>query len=288
MKTSFFLFDVDQGQCAALRLPDNRWCLFDAGCSSSFSPIEWIADEVSEEEFHFYKVTISHPHGDHLSDITNLIKHSPCFLRSVNENESYIEACLKTCSSPDSEGILNDYLDFKTKYVSKSTPSYDPAEIKELSLPLLTVGEICGSDNSKVNNASIVTRITCFGKSILLCGDLETDGWDYALSKQNPSFKNWIKLVSNVTVLVAPHHGHKSGYSAELMKLADPEIVIVSTNQNDDNVDCRYSKVPRGIRFEEDGETRKMLSTRTDGHIQIDMYSPPNAHCEIIRNHQLF
>lgn len=42
MTASFYLFDVDHGQCAALKLPNGKRCVFDAGCTSNFSPITWI------------------------------------------------------------------------------------------------------------------------------------------------------------------------------------------------------------------------------------------------------
>ncbi len=57
------------------------------------------------------------------------------------------------------------------------------------------------------NNASIVTRINVFGYSILLCGDVMKDAWE--VITKDPL---WQQFVSNIDVLVAPHHGHSSGY----------------------------------------------------------------------------
>lgn len=83
MTAEFYLFDVDHGQSAALRLPNGRWCIFDVGCTSTFFPVNWIANREKPKQgggllatlarsnavpFRFLKATISHWHGDHLQD----------------------------------------------------------------------------------------------------------------------------------------------------------------------------------------------------------------------------
>lgn len=48
MNAKFYLFDVDHGQCAALHLPNGRWCLFDAGGTASFSPVQWVVGKATQ------------------------------------------------------------------------------------------------------------------------------------------------------------------------------------------------------------------------------------------------
>ncbi len=75
----FYLFDVDHGQCAAIRLPNGRWCVFDLGASATFSPIQWISWRLAGVPL--LQTTVSHLHGDHVADFGNLIAVGTEFLR---------------------------------------------------------------------------------------------------------------------------------------------------------------------------------------------------------------
>jgi beta-lactamase superfamily II metal-dependent hydrolase len=129
-----------------------------------------------------------------------------------------------------------------------------------------------GAANSRVNNASIITRINCYGHSILICGDMENECWDMVLNRSGRK-DQWRNLVSNIDVLVAPHHGHTSGFSTTLLQLAKPRVVLVSVVSGDQHVDSRYSgEAVSGIIV--NGNTYKALTTRSDGTISFTI-SPP-------------
>ena len=81
MIAEFYLFNVEMGQAAALKLPNGQWCMFYIGKSGSFSPVNWIINRcrmystigslltgTTADPFRFFKTTISHYHGDHLGD----------------------------------------------------------------------------------------------------------------------------------------------------------------------------------------------------------------------------
>jgi beta-lactamase superfamily II metal-dependent hydrolase len=123
-----------------------------------------------------------------------------------------------------------------------------------------------------VNNASVVSRIGCYANSILLCGDMEKEAWECVLNHPIHALF-WRPLVSKVDVLVAPHHGHKSGFSTTLMDLAAPNVVLVSAASKDPSLDHRYSLVP-GIELM--GRSYKCLTTRDWGHIHFSI-SPPKT-----------
>jgi hypothetical protein len=144
------------------------------------------------------------------------------------------------------------------------------ANIKERALSADETRNLGGSPNSKVNNSSVVSRIDCYGNSILLCGDMEREAWEFVLNGSLNSLF-WRPLVSNVDVLVAPHHGHKSAYSQTLMDLAKPSVVLVSVASCDPSVDSRYSLVS-GIELS--GSTYKCVTTRDWGHIYFSICHP--------------
>lgn len=292
MTASFYLFNVDHGQCAALRLPNGRWCIFDLGSTSTFSPVRWIvANDPStlaaqalggQPNFRFLKGTVSHLHGDHLADYTNLIRQGPAVLTTVGADHQYLQDSYATCSN---EGVKASVREFTQHYselpLVQGFPDYGGASIAELSLPVAIARELGGDANARVNNASIVTRICVHGNTILLCGDVQGDAWDAVLTSDWRDRQHWVNHVSNVDILVAPHHGHTSGYSIALLRLSKPIVVLVSARSRDTNVDNRYSQSPvRGMTIDwQDGAqtTHSYISTRDKGHIRVDI-SPPANH----------
>lgn len=282
----FYLFDVAHGQCAAARLPNGRWCVFDAGGNDTFSPIDWIVQRatgadhrtlegmLASSSFRFLKATISHLHGDHLYQWKPLLAHGPEYLRTVAIDRDYL-LDVAASSTDDSLASILEFCKRKEDGFgpAATVPSYGGAAIVELDLGVATARSLGGTANSHVNNASIVTRLDCYGNSILLCGDMETEGWEYALQRFVFA-EAWRRHVANVDILVAPHHGHTAGFSADLMALAKPKVVLVSVRSGDDCVDSRYSsdQYVGGITI--GGTTYKCMTTRSQGHIKLSIAPP--------------
>lgn len=267
MSLEFYLFDVDHGQSAALQLPDGRWCLFDAGRTDSFSPTQFIRGISGQgEQLRYYKGTISHWHGDHIADHVELFKAAPRFLRTVAADKEFIEDVKQSSASASFQNICAFGSHYLKTYTLTEVADYGPSvTIQELSLPVSSARIISSNPNSAVNNSSVVSRISCYGHSILICGDMETAGWDHALN-HSPDMLSWRQLVANVNVLVAPHHAHTSAYSVDLMNLANPGVVLASAVAGDEHVDGRYSSIG-GIVI--GTEAYKLISTRQKGSLKI-------------------
>lgn len=282
MTASFYLFDVEHGQCAALQLPHGRWCIFDVGRSRGFSPVNHIAGNPSASmvalalmaPFKFLKATISHLHADHLDDYGSLFSYGPEFLRTVHFDAEYLADCKATCA----HGSWQTVLGFAKAYTSgfrraTSAPDYAAITIREISLPVDFARALGGDANARVNNASIVTRIDVCGHRILLCGDMMNDAWKAIIANPGLYGQTWRPLVSNIDILVAPHHGHTSGYSVQLMNLARPAVVLASVQSRDPHVDSRYSCQPvRGLHVGD--ELHHCLTTRRMGHIKVVFHQP--------------
>lgn len=281
------VFNVDKGQSVGLRLPNGRWCLFDAACTDSLHPIDSIvANEqaryqrglqsllnLQSPSFRFLKATISHLHGDHLYDFKKMMYYLPEFLKSVQYDEEHLKD-VHASSTTESYRLITDYL--TTVSISLTgqiaIPAYGDAAIREISLPVHSVRQFSSSANSRVNNSSIISRIDCYSRSILICGDMEAEAWEYALNGYTTSGE-WVPFVSNVDILVAPHHGHQTGYSTTLMNLAKPKLVIASVDPGNENVDSRYSSTAvSGI--SQNFTTYKLLTTRKHGNITVKINPP--------------
>jgi hypothetical protein len=263
--------------------------MFDAGRSSGFSPVQHVWSLAGggfrtsaiglSPPFTFFKATISHLHADHLADYANLFSPVPTYFKTVEYDSTYIEDAFASSSS----GSVPLIADFCKRHMGTYggfpvVPDYGGAAIREMGLGVAVARALGGSANSKVNNASIVTRIDCYGHAILICGDVETEAWDFML--QNPTLGPiWRPFVSNIDVLVAPHHGHASGYSTQLMRTARPKVVLTSVASKDPSVDTRYSSdAVSGITI--DGKPYKSITTRSiGGHISFSIDPPvfPNT-----------
>lgn len=284
MSLEFYLFDVDEGQCAAAKLPNGSWCMFDAGRSSQFSPVRAVWSLAGCDStgvipgigapFTFFKATVSHLHGDHLGDWQNLLTPAPRFFRTVDYDGGYLDDVAESSSSESLQSIHAFCRSHASVYNGpRVVPDYGGASINELSLSVPVARALGGSANSRVNNASLVTRIDCFGNSILLCGDVEKEAWEFALTNATLA-PTWRPFVSGIDILVAPHHGHASGYSTTLLALSRPKVVLVSVASKDPSVDSRYSgDAVSGILV--NNNAYKAITTRSvTGHVVLSI-SPP-------------
>jgi beta-lactamase superfamily II metal-dependent hydrolase len=98
----------------------------------------------------------------------------------------------------------------------------DGIEIISPTAELISDCDDAASDS--YNNSSYVLRVNHGPSSVLLPGDVEDKAW-------NDMLDAGIDLSADV--LVASHHGRKSGYNEEALKAIDPTIVIISTDRLD-------------------------------------------------------
>ena len=82
-----------------------------------------------------------------------------------------------------------------------------------------------GADELRVNDSSLVLRIVCDGRAVLIPGDIERVGISALLSAYRDDSD-----ALRADVLVAPHHGDIEGDATpELLATVDPRAVVVST-----------------------------------------------------------
>jgi hypothetical protein len=128
------------------------------------------------------------------------------------------------------------------------------------------------------NNSSILRFIEYGGKKILFSGDLEKEGWDW-LAKNDQDFINTMK--NGLDILIAPHHGHKSGFPTSLFDLTgNVEISILSkaseSEKEDSDVSSQYSQYSNGIAYENLNDKQLYfadgtLTTRSNGNIFLEI-----------------
>lgn len=158
-------------------------------------------------------IVVSHPHRDHYEGAAYLLKHFKVksFSDAGLENSQIHESYHKLVAHARERGA-----EIRTIRAGEVLKWDEALEVTVLAPPK---DGLKTSDESLLNNNSIVLRIQ-HGKNVfLLPGDLESEGRD-ALLAAVPH--NQLKA----TVLVAPHHGFAEGHRfAETVK---PEYVMVS------------------------------------------------------------
>lgn len=146
---------------------------------------------------------ITHPDDDHVRNAARVMKEIPPYLLKKEPYEKY----------PDGKEINKDYVERIDKVYRGTNPEtidwgFECNQI--CHIPVIKCIEEESLEDKVRNNSSIIQYIKDNGVGILFCGDLEKPGWEYLVANK-PDF---IKLLKDngVNILVAPHHGHKSGF----------------------------------------------------------------------------
>jgi competence protein ComEC len=269
------LFDVEHGFCAFVKSDTGCTLMIDCGKASNFSAVDYVlASEMSgitqRNGYNLTKLIITHPHDDHIEDISRVISKLP---PSILLRQTYNWNGIKAPDAGASEyKNLDTYSEWQTKY---SEPvSQEPNWGMNVQTFCLTPIEAKAIEEAKyVNNSSYVTVVTFIGsqhqEKFLFGADVEKAGWD-ALLVRNASFRIAVK---DVDFFVVPHHGHASGFSTELFGAMGrrPILNLISVTSRDEHVDSRYSSAEYAIGVDKDGGKRYSFSTRNDGAIFIDV-----------------
>ena len=123
-------------------------------------------------------------------------------------------------------------------------------------------------DKSNVlNNSSRMTIVEQFDVKFIFTGDIQKNAWPKLLSKNS-----FVVDASNPSVVIAPHHGHKSSFCSDLYKtIGKPFLNVCSLAKGDQHLSSQYScdAASKGCKLS--GENRWMLSTRSDGTVIVNI-----------------
>jgi len=211
------------------------------------------------------ELQISHPHTDHFGDIIEISKKTINSFRCISLEKFDDEVIGRQNNDQDKINALRVLKEIIAP--NNSAVSCDNNFWRSIFYPT-------NIDYTDPNTASCVTILSYAGFKMLFGGDLPDSGWINLL--KNVNFREAIK---GVNVFKVPHHGRKEGCSSELFKYMSPKLCVISdkpideTNKNTVATDW-YAKHCTGINFTKNGiiTTRKVVSTRNDGSIFIEVY----------------
>jgi len=282
---------------------DNKKLLIDIGKSSFFDPVldflKPLFDTRNDRKsnfdnsrYHIDQLLISHPHNDHISSLENFKKYFYAeLLTSPNDNAGMSEnhkINWQLVGENDNVNILKEMLTgrfppLRTTSDQNEFIYYIPPKDCENSAEL--------SSESYCNNISIAVFLILNRYRIFLPGDLQKLGMEELLKKNYALRKN---LSGGVDVLITPHHGLRSSFSASLFnemkgkKTRSINIVSEKSDTKDDRkVDTRYSTADYCLGKNNLGSsTEKHYQVKTShGHIFIDYNHVDHPKIDIIDEH---
>ncbi len=271
---TFYFWDVQHGHAAYINTPNNRHIVVDLGTgdysdrNEEFSPLLYLKNDKGVKRLDY--VIITHPHLDHIDDILNFDSLDP---RVLNRPKHLTKAEIMNGVQDNDKEKFEKYCEINDRYngsiaSDSENNTSNPENWGGLFIRTFTPK---GCDHSNFNNHSIVSVFEYAGSKIVIPGDNEKCSFDELMLK--PDFKSAVK---NADVLLAPHHGRKSGFDTDFVNLVNPRITIVSDGRFcDTSANGRYSEKSRGwmthYRSGKTSETRYCLTTNSDGHIEVSI-----------------
>jgi beta-lactamase superfamily II metal-dependent hydrolase len=284
MSTKVIIFDVGNAACSLIVCPNRYGLMIDCGSHGEKEcPVDHI--KITNKEWlnlkpyitrtgNRYDLTllhISHPDDDHVKNAKKIKEGLTPYLLHRRKWEEF----------PAGETIHEEYKKHIDEQYRGSNPEtinwgFDGNKIFQIPMEI-----VISSDelSKKVKNNSSILRFIEFGnRKLLFGGDLEKAGWDW-LAENDEDF---IKTMQNgIDVLIAPHHGHKSGFPDSLFDLTgNVEISILSkaseAEKEGTDVSSQYTEYSNGVPYKnlKDGEmyfADGVLTTRSNGHIFLEV-----------------
>ena len=228
--------------------------------------------QVNEKKYALDNLVISHPHGDHLSDIENIRKKIG-FYSLTGGGIDFIDQ------------IENERIDFRKRekkagdYFKDVAKEYTGQYIKEKDRiitdnPCIVKRERFLSFNSEIdlNDISYLVSLEFGNEKILFTGDLTAKGVIDILESDKAD--KFTEFVRGTTILKVPHHGREDGCSEKMFEAcgAKPKLCVISDeilnekNEGTSNTDW-YKERTYGVTI--DGNSRMVLTTRKDKDIYV-------------------
>lgn len=238
--------DVGPGLCNLIRLPDNKFVIYDAGHwrgngNTTLDQIKDFIPEGSDIEL----LILSHTDSDHIGAAAGLL--SDYKVKKVlwtGYERSMISTDAPTGTYTRLVNALNDHPEIENINLHELDSTITPGTKVQFGQVKLTF--LCGfgepppawgltDRGEKLNSVSIVMKLEYQGRSILFCGDAvgrHRDDPDNALLATEKFLIDNASAHLKSTIVIAPHHGARNGSSKAFVDKARPETVIFSAGHN--------------------------------------------------------
>ena len=234
------ILDVGAGHSALVKLPGDKYVIFDAGSDKLLNGNRTLAQikEYIPAGSEIELLVLSHTDADHINAAEQVIRDY-----SVKKVLwTGFEASMVGGTTTGAYGRLVAMLDARPNTENINLHERDSSIVPGNNFRIggATFTFLCGFGNphpdwqgldkaEKLNGVSIVMKLEFAGNSILFTGDAvgrhRDDDPDALLATEEFLVNNAASHLPS-TILVAPHHGAKNGSSAAFVTLVSPHVVI--------------------------------------------------------------
>lgn len=187
-----------------------HYMIVDSGPPASKNLVMNYLEKLNIPENKIDYVVATHPDGDHVGNFNEIFK-------KYEVGQVIYSPCTKANTT---------YANFIESVKEKGCPYRNPVEGESWTLGDATVTVIYdGSLGSTYNECSIVLRVTCGGKSLLLTGDLPATIESLLLAKGYKFKSDVIKI---------GHHGAGSSSSAAFLDAVGAQYAVISSSRGPD------------------------------------------------------
>jgi beta-lactamase superfamily II metal-dependent hydrolase len=266
-KTEIIFWDVQHGHATYIKSPNDRHIAIDLGIGSyktkkEFSPLKYLKEHYSVKRLDY--LIITHPHLDHIDDVLNFDELNPkVFLRPRHITEKEILEGVRE----EDLAKFKKYCEIDKRYNASVSSENEIRNSENYGGLKVTTFSPKKCPHENINNHSIVTVFEYESTKIVIPGDNELLSFEELMKQE--SFNNTVK---NADILLAPHHGRKSGFCADFINIVNPRLTIISDGRFcDTSANDRYSQKSRGWTVYDNGKAikRNCLTTNTDGCVYI-------------------
>ena len=213
-------FNVGHGSCTHIVTPNNKNFLIDVGTNENQSIIEYLKYKLNVNQIDF--LIITHPHRDHILDITNLNKLLQLKVLQRSKNAFPLQKAIN-----EQDKILFDYANkINSEYSYPVQEEFDPLNynyngginIKIFDPPYFK------QDINDLNTFSPVIVLEFAEMKIVLTGDNNKEILQYSIEQD----REFVRAISNSFILLAPHHGRDTDFCKDFFDIVNPYLTIVS------------------------------------------------------------
>lgn len=202
------------------------------------NPIDYLSRYGVKTIFRF---VLTHPDMDHMDGIENLfenfdvlnfwdtentksIKDDTNWGRYKKKDWDFYQDVRQSSNSPK---VLHLYAGSKGKYYNEDESGKTGADGLYLLAPTTElVNE--ANETEQFNDCSyVILYRTANGRKVIFAGDSEKKTWDYILENHKDEVKD-------VDVLIAPHHGRKTGGNDEYLDTLNPKLTLFGNASSSD------------------------------------------------------
>lgn len=291
--------NVLEGDCSIIEHETNHISVIDIcngnGQDKSFESMEFFSDtpkgNYNQKEYptnpilyirsigikNIFRFILTHPDMDHMDGLKNLFDNFQVSnFWDTNNNKSmgdkdftkykkedwnyYQELRIKSKNTK----ILNIYRGERGEYFNKNNDIYPNGDELYILSPTKQLTEEINDSENNYNNLSYIILYKNNNKKILFTGDSQKKSWDILMSN-----KKITKEIENIDVLIAPHHGRKSGGNDNFLDILKPKLTLFG---NAESEDLRYNS----------WNNRKLLHITNNqaGNIMLDIQDNIYVYCQ--------